>query len=196
MTFKKSLPKLEQPGAKYFITFVTWERLELNENARQIVLDSCLFFHQKRSQMYAAVIMTDHVHLLIQPFPRDRRKCDREAPHLTTLDNNNCNASILLANNNSETSPVNNPTKLLLDNKSQSKYWSIGSILHSIKSYSAKQIPQAMNHIGKVWQDGRYDRMIRDRQELKNTWEYIRQNPVKAGLCNTPEEYPFFWEMF
>ncbi len=49
--------------------------------------------------------------------------------------------------------------------------------------------------LGKVWQDGRYDRLIRNRQEFENTWEYIRQNPVKAGLCNTPEEYQFFWEI-
>jgi putative transposase len=172
MTFKKKSPKLEIPGARYFITFVTWERLELTSNARQIVLDSCLFFHQKRYQMYAVVIMTDHVHLLIKPFPKQES-----------------NASILLANYEHQSMSIAN-------NKFNLEYWSIGSILHSIKSYSAKQIPKVMNHIGKVWQDGRYDRMIRNRNEFENTWEYIRQNPVKAGLCNTPEEYPFFWEMF
>jgi hypothetical protein len=50
--------------------------------------------------------------------------------------------------------------------KSENEYWSIGSILHSIKSYSVKQIPQAMKHIGKVWQDGRYDILIKDRQQF------------------------------
>lgn len=91
------------------------------------------------------------------------------------------NASILLADFSNQQSSL--------------KYWSIGSILHSIKSYSAKQIPTVMNHIGTVWQDGRYDRLIRDRQEFDNTWRYIKQNPVKAGLCNTPEEYQFYWEI-
>lgn len=175
MKFKKPSAKLERPGATYFITFVTWQRLELTSPARQIVLDSCLFFHQKRYQIYSVVIMPDHVHLLMKPFPKDT----------------NSNASILLADSNK------NPILLTNSNNQQlsRKYWSIGSILHSIKSYSAKQIPTVTNHIGKIWQDGRYDRLIRDRKEFQNTWEYIRQNPVKAGLCNTPEEYQFFWEM-
>ena len=90
--------------------------------------------------------MPDHVHLLIKPFPKDT----------------NSNASILLADSNKN--PIfladSNKKRILLtdsnNNQSSSDYWSIGSILHSIKSYSAKQIPTVMNHIGKVWQDGRY----------------------------------------
>ena len=80
--------------------------------------------------------------------------------------------------------------------KDETEFWSIGSILHSIKSYSAKQIPNVMLHIGKVWQDGRYDEMMRNEQEFINKWEYILQNPVKARLSNTPDEYPFLWDRF
>jgi REP element-mobilizing transposase RayT len=80
--------------------------------------------------------------------------------------------------------------------KSDNKYWSLSSILHSIKSYSSKQIPQVMKHIGIVWQVERYDRIVRNHQEFINFWEYIRQNPVKAGLTERPEDYPFLWEEF
>jgi putative transposase len=149
MKYKKQLLTLEKPKSRYFITFVTWQRLELTPEARQIVLDACKFFHNQRYELFAVVIMPDHVHILIQPFA-----------------------------------------------KSETEYWSIGSIMHSIKSYSSKQIPQAMLHIGKVWQDGRYDEMMRTEEEFNNKWEYIRQNPVKVGLSITPEEYPFLWETF
>lgn len=149
MKFKKQIPRLEIPQGRYFVTFVTWDRLELIPEARKVVLDACKFFHNQRYQLFTAVIMPDHVHLLIQPFL-----------------------------------------------KSETEFWSIGSILHSIKSYSAKQIPQVMRHIGKVWQDGRYDELIRNEKEFQNKWEYIRGNPVKAGLSKTPEDYPFLWEMF
>ena len=149
MTFKKKLPHLEIPGGIYFITFVTWERLELTPDARQVVLDSCRFFHTQRYLLFSVVIMPDHVHLLIKPLQ-----------------------------------------------KSESEYWSISSILHSIKSYSAHQIPQVMKHIGKVWQNERHDELIRNPEHFNNTWEYIRQNPVKSGLSITPEEYPFLWEHF
>ena len=149
MKLNKRTPTLEKPKGRYFITFVTWERLELTPNARQIVMDACRFFHGKRYELFAAVIMPDHVHILIQPFL-----------------------------------------------KTENNYWSISSILHSIKSYSSKQIPKVMLHIGKVWQDGRYDEMIKNEEEFQNKWEYVRQNPVKASLSSTPEDYPFFWESF
>jgi len=53
-----------------------------------------------------------------------------------------------------------------------------------------------MKHIGKVWQNERHDELIRNPEHFNNTWEYIRQNPVKSGLSITPEEYPFLWENF
>ncbi len=145
---RRNLPHWQLDNAIYFITFQTWERLELTPAARQVVLDACLFFDGKRYQVYTIVIMPDHVHWLIRPFP-----------------------------------------------KSESEFWSLGSILHSIKSYSAKQVPKVMKHIGTVWQDEWYDRIIRDEIEFEQTWEYIRQNPVKAGLSDTAEKYPFFWQV-
>ncbi|MBE9093209.1 transposase [Tychonema sp. LEGE 07203] len=80
--------------------------------------------------------------------------------------------------------------------KSEGKLWSLSSIMHSMKSYSSQQIPKVIKHIGTVWQDERYDHIVRDEREFQVFWEYIRQNPVKAGLSVTPEEYPFFWQMY
>ncbi|MGD1714797.1 hypothetical protein ACP6PK_15635 [Dapis sp. BLCC M172] len=51
-----------------------------------------------------------------------------------------------------------------------------------------------MTQIVQVWQSERYDRIVRNDLELTNMWEYIRQNPVKAGLSDSPEGYPFFWQ--
>ncbi len=160
---QRDLPHWEIDGAVYFITFKTWEKLELTPAARQIVLDACLFFHEKRYQIFVLVVMPDHVHMLIQPLPKE-------------------------AGNDSQAG------SLCHKNKSEEEYWSLSSIMHSIKSYSAKQIPQVMTHIGKVWQSERFDRIVRNDRELANIWQYIRQNPVKARLANTPETYPFFWQ--
>ncbi len=144
---QRTLPHWELDGAVYFITFNTREKLELTPEARQVVLNACLFFNNKRYKILVLVIMSDHVHMLIQPWL-----------------------------------------------KSENEFWSLSSIMHSIKSYSAKQIPKIMKHIGTVWQEERYDRIMRNEQEFQGCWEYIRQNPVKAGLSDTPEEYPFFWQ--
>ncbi len=146
--FQRRLPHWELDGAVYFITFNTWEKLELSPEAREIVFNSCLFFDKNRYQIFVFVVMTNHVHLLIQP---------------------------------------------LL--KSENEFWSLSSIMKSIKGYSAKQIPQVIKHIGTVWQDERYDRIVRNDEEFQQYWEYIRQNPVKAGLSSSPENSPFFWQL-
>ena len=36
-----------------------------------------------------------------------------------------------------------------------------------------------------------FDRFIRDLDHLYDCRAYIRNNPVKAGLCAKPEDWPF-----
>ena len=45
-----------------------------------------------------------------------------------------------------------------------------------------------------IWQDERYDRMVRDENEFLEKWHYIRNNPVKLGLSDRPEDYPWLYE--
>src|SRR5262249_55758535 len=42
-----------------------------------------------------------------------------------------------------------------------------------------------------IWQRGFSEVRIFDRESFLHHREYIDQNPVKAGLANSPEEYPF-----
>ena len=44
------------------------------------------------------------------------------------------------------------------------------------------------------WQDERYDRIQRDGSEFEDTWNYIRENPVTAGLVKRAEEYRWLFE--
>ena len=41
------------------------------------------------------------------------------------------------------------------------------------------------------WQEGCFDRLLRSDESLSDKWEYLRQNPVRAGLAANPEEWPF-----
>ncbi len=76
--------------------------------------------------------------------------------------------------------------------KQDSTYWDLAEILHSIKSFSANEINKAENKTGTpVWQTESYDRIIRDAQEFMATLAYVNHNPVKAGLAEKAEEYPF-----
>ena len=64
---KRSLPHFERPWAKYAVTFSTAGRKPLSPEARQIVLDSVLHWKDRRYELYAAAVMPDHVHLLLEP---------------------------------------------------------------------------------------------------------------------------------
>jgi putative transposase len=44
---------------------------------------------------------------------------------------------------------------------------------------------------GRVWQPGYYDQVLRDRDDSHAIIKYIVENPVRAGICRRPSEYPF-----
>ena len=37
------------------------------------------------------------------------------------------------------------------------------------------------------------DHVLRSDESLEEKLEYVRQNPVRKGLCRTPEEYGWLW---
>jgi REP-associated tyrosine transposase len=42
-----------------------------------------------------------------------------------------------------------------------------------------------------LWQDGYYDRVLRDDEQAAIVAKYILENPVRAGLVSEPREYPY-----
>ena len=64
---RRRLPHFERPWAKYMITFTTRGRRQLSEKSRDIVLESLLRWKDRRYDLFAACVMPDHVHLLIEP---------------------------------------------------------------------------------------------------------------------------------
>ena len=67
----------------------------------------------------------------------------------------------------------------------------LGDILHSWKSYSANQCNKLLGRTGPFWQKEGFDRAIRNERHYQNSLIYIENNPVKAGLCKTPEDWPW-----
>ena len=65
--YKRRLPHFERPWAKYAVTWSTHERRLLSDTERDLVLQTILNGHEKNYELYAACVMPDHVHLLIEP---------------------------------------------------------------------------------------------------------------------------------
>lgn len=67
----------------------------------------------------------------------------------------------------------------------------LGDIVHSWKSYSAKQCNKMLHQTGRFWMPDYHDRFIRDETHFWRALAYIVENPVKAGLCEKVEDWPW-----
>ena len=146
---RRNLPHIEKPGRTYHITFRTKDVI-LSEAARVAVLSACRFWDGKKLHLHAAVIMPDHVHLLLTPNTVHHSEVAAESTALSTL-------------------------------------------LHSIKGFSAKEVNRLMGRTGTVWMDESYDRYTRSEADFDEKYEYIANNPVKAGLVQLVGEYPHLY---
>jgi carbamoylphosphate synthase large subunit/REP element-mobilizing transposase RayT len=57
----------------------------------------------------------------------------------------------------------------------------LSQILHSWKSFTAKEINKAADRSGSLWQPESYDHIVRDWSNLVDTRDYIRRNPAKSN---------------
>jgi len=45
------------------------------------------------------------------------------------------------------------------------------------------------------WQEGFFDHVLRTAESYSQKWDYVRMNPVRAGLCDEPGEWPYQGEI-
>ena len=69
--------------------------------------------------------------------------------------------------------------------------WPLGMIVKSWKGYTARMINRRLGRQGSLWAADYFDRYVRDEGQLIGVIHYIEANPVKAGLCSRPEDWPF-----
>ena len=142
-------------GSTYFITYRCVPGSTLWDDARDIVLANWKHWHGRRYLLHAALVMPDHVHVIITP-----------------------------------------------KQKGDGTWFSLQEIVHTNKGWTAHEINRHRRaacatgcgaDCGGVWQDERFDRIIRDGAEFWQKWSYIAHNLVKAGLAASPGEYPWFY---
>ncbi len=143
--YRRRLPHF-QSDAPLFVTFCRGGPLVLPQVARDLVLEHILREHGKQIDLFATVVMPDHVHLL-----------------LTALRDEN-----------------GWPFPLF-------------EIMQCLKSCTAHRINKLLHGSGPVWEEESFDHVLRSDESLKEKCEYIRQNPLRAGLVQKPEDYRWLW---
>jgi REP element-mobilizing transposase RayT len=69
--YRRRMPHYQKPGHPIFVTFCKLIRAPFPGAERDLVLEHCLHDNKKRFDLHAAVVMPDHVHLLLTPLPDD-----------------------------------------------------------------------------------------------------------------------------
>jgi len=72
--YRRRLPHLQRDNKPHFVTFCTFQRWQLPETAREIVMHSCLHDTGTRYDLRVAVVMPDHVHLILVPLVNEKEK--------------------------------------------------------------------------------------------------------------------------
>jgi REP element-mobilizing transposase RayT len=67
----------------------------------------------------------------------------------------------------------------------------LAQIMHSLKSYTSNEANKILGRSGRFWQKEYFDRYIRNARHFAKVVAYIENNPVKAHLCEKPEDWPF-----
>ena len=74
--------------------------------------------------------------------------------------------------------------------------WSISRIMRRVKGVSARLINERLQAKGQVWEEESFDRILRSDEDVNRKGEYIANNPVRAKIVATPEEYPWLWQQW
>ena len=87
IAYRGRLPHLCKDEKTYFVTFCTRGRQNLPPAARDIVLDCCVYGHQRYYWLHCAVVMPDHVHLILAPvedqtLPRIMQRLKSASSHM------------------------------------------------------------------------------------------------------------------
>lgn len=73
--------------------------------------------------------------------------------------------------------------------EAKGKYFSLATIMHSLKRHTARQANITLKRTGSFWQHESYDHFVRNDAELERIIKYILYNPVKANLVKEQTDW-------
>ena len=79
---------------------------------------------------------------------------------------------------------------------SDGEYYSLSLIMHSHKRFTVLEANKVLNRKGQFWQHESYDHVVRDEVELDRIVRYVVNNPVKASLVETWQDWPWTYCRF
>jgi putative transposase len=85
-----------------------------------------------------------------------------------------------------------------LDRKMTVSRWVKGlkrSLDDALRQTGHKPVALSRSKLCGFWQPGAFDHLLRSTESYQQKWEYVWQNPVRAGLVQRPEDWPYQGEI-
>jgi putative transposase len=70
----------------------------------------------------------------------------------------------------------------------------LGSWIGTLKRILPKSVSGCVPAT-KLWQRGFFDHVLRSSESYSQKWNYVRENPARAGLVKTAEDWPYAGEV-
>jgi REP element-mobilizing transposase RayT len=190
--FRGHLPHLKREGATYFVTFRLADSLPAHEIARlkqerQRILEHAragkapLTWHEEQNLL---AWYCDKVEGLLDA---GMGACWLSKPEIAALVSN---AFKFFADQRYRLHAW-----VVMPNHAHAVFWpfegeSVSEILHSWKSYTSKEAKKILQRdASSFWQAESFNHWIRDDDERGRLVTYVQNNPVKACLCSSPEDW-------
>ena len=59
------------------------------------------------------------------------------------------------------------------------------------KEWTSKALVRTQQATAPVWQPEFFDHVLRSEESWRAKWNYMHENPVRAGLVNDPQDWPY-----
>jgi REP-associated tyrosine transposase len=63
------------------------------------------------------------------------------------------------------------------------------------KEWTSKRIARQLKLTGNIWQEEFFDDVLRSSESYSRKWDYVKQNPVRAGLVKSSDQWPWQGEI-
>jgi REP element-mobilizing transposase RayT len=67
----------------------------------------------------------------------------------------------------------------------------LSSFIGKWKEWTSKRLKRECGITGFSWQKGFFDHLLRSPESCSEKWDYVRMNPVRAGLVEHADDWPY-----
>ena len=155
--------KIYNQSLPYYLTLqiVQWIDVFTRKLYRDIIIDSLKFCqHEKDLEIYAYVIMSNHIHLLA--------KSNQENLSHTIGDFKSFTCKEII--------------KSIQDHNESRRIWLLSMFQKEAENHKRNQTYQ-------IWTHDNHPEEIQSNHFIKQKVQYIHNNPVRAGIVINPEDY-------